>query len=135
MLTKLKCQLYFKSGSKTRAEYVEVKKAVDALGPEKCASLLGLHSFTGCDTVSSLAGRGKVAAMRVLSHQVHMNTLQSLGESWVLPDEAMKKLEALTCAIYSTRTTINSVNEMRFELFVQERARPNHGKSHHVSLH
>ena len=29
----------------------------------------------------------------------------------------MKKLEALTCALYSTRTSIKSVNEMRFELF------------------
>ena len=61
---KLKCPVYFKLGSKTRTEYIEVKKAADALGLDKCACLLGLHSFTGCDTVSSFAGRGKVTATR-----------------------------------------------------------------------
>jgi len=113
----LKCPLYFKLESKTGTEYIEVKKAADARGHEKCACLLGLHSFTGCDTVSSFAGRGKVSALRLLTHEEHMTTLQSFGQSWDLSDESIQKLEALTCSLYSTRAAINSVNELSFNIF------------------
>ena len=30
-----------------------------ALGPERCIALPFVHAFSGCDTVSSFAGRGK----------------------------------------------------------------------------
>ena len=114
---KLKCPVYFKLGSKTRTEYMEVKKAVDALGHDKCACLLGLHSFTGCDTVSSFAGRGKVSALGLLNHEKHMTTLQSLGQSWNLSNESLQLLETLTCSLYSPKTAVNSVNELRFNIF------------------
>uniref|UniRef100_UPI00358F5653 uncharacterized protein n=1 Tax=Myxine glutinosa TaxID=7769 RepID=UPI00358F5653 len=114
---KLKCPVYLKLGSKTRTEYIKIKKAADALGLEKCARLLGLHSFTGCDTVSSFAGRGKVSALQLLSHEEHMTTLQSLGQSWDLSNESIQRLEALTCSLYSARTAINSIIELRFNIF------------------
>jgi hypothetical protein len=39
--------------------YLPAHDIACALGPEKCAALPFLHAFSGCDTVSSFAGRGK----------------------------------------------------------------------------
>ena len=121
---KLKCPVYFKLGSKTCTEYIEVKKAADALGLDKCACLLSLHSFTGCDTMSSFAGRGKVSALGLLSHEEHMATLQSLGQSWNLSIESIQQLEKLTYSLYSPKTAINSVNVLRFNIFCAKKAKP-----------
>ena len=30
------------------------------LGDAKCKALLGVHAFSGCDTVSAFGGRGKL---------------------------------------------------------------------------
>jgi len=43
-------------------QYTDVQKVANMLGKDKCQALLGLHSFTGCDTVSAFAGKGKIAA-------------------------------------------------------------------------
>ena len=39
--------------------YLPAHEMARALGPEKCIALPFLHAFSGCDTVSSFAGRGK----------------------------------------------------------------------------
>ena len=121
---KLKCPVYFKLGSKTRTEYIEVKKAANAHGLDKCACLLGLHSFTGCDTVSSFAGWGKVSALGLLSHEEHMATLQSLGQSWDLSNESIQKLDTLSCSLYSPKTAVNSVNVLHVNIFCAKKAEP-----------
>ena len=126
---KLKCPVYFKLGSKTRTEYIEVKKAADALGLDKWACLLGLHSFTGCDTVGSFAGRSKVSALGLLSHEEHMATLQSLGQSWDLSNESIQQKETRICSLYSLKTAINSVNVLRFNIFCQRKPSPSLGNS------
>ena len=37
-----------------------------SLGEDVCQALVGLHVFTGCDTVSAFAGRGKLGAQKLL---------------------------------------------------------------------
>ena len=56
-----------------------------------CAALLGLHSFTGCDTVSSFRGKGKKKAITALkSSPDFINTFADFGMEWA-PDEALLK--------------------------------------------
>ena len=33
-----------------------------------CQALIGMHAFTGCDTVSDFAGKGKAKALKMLTH-------------------------------------------------------------------
>ena len=121
---KLKCPVYLKLRSKTCTEYKEVNKAADALGLDICACLLGLHSFTGCNTMSSFAGRGKVSALGLLSHEENMATRQSLGQSWDLSNESIQQLETLTCSLYSPQDHHQQCECVTFQHFCAKKAEP-----------
>ena len=45
--------------------YIEADKLAASLGPDKSKALSVFHAITGCDTVSSFAGRGKITAWAV----------------------------------------------------------------------
>ncbi|KAG0727608.1 hypothetical protein GWK47_034280 [Chionoecetes opilio] len=114
----INCSVYVKCGTATRTRYISISKVSAALGHGVCASLLGLHSFTGCDTVSAFSGRGKLAALKLLmTHDHFRNVFAKLGKEWQLTDEILKVLEEFTCRLYVSQSEICDVNEMRYELF------------------
>ena len=45
-------KIYVRCGSQARTRYIDISKLCTSLGEEICEGLLGLHAFTGCDTVS-----------------------------------------------------------------------------------
>ena len=47
-------RLYMKCGSRTRTRLVDIKVAVQRTRQETCEALIGLHSFTGCESVPLL---------------------------------------------------------------------------------
>ena len=51
--------IVFKCGTQARVTYISITSIVQAIGQNLCSSLLGMHAYTGCDTVSAFAGRGK----------------------------------------------------------------------------
>ena len=44
----------------TGARFFVVGKVARALGHDICDALIGMHAFTGCDTVGACAGLGKM---------------------------------------------------------------------------
>lgn len=54
--------LYMKTGTVNRIKYINLSVLYQQLGNEICHALVGLHALTGCDTVSSFCGHGKVKA-------------------------------------------------------------------------
>ena len=83
-----------------------------------CASLLGLHSFTGCDTANAFSGRGKLAALKLLmTHDHFRDVFIKLGDGWQLTHDIFKVLEEFTCRLYVTHSEICDANEIRYELF------------------
>ena len=50
----------FGVGSKFR--YIPIHKMVSTINPTQCLTLPVFHTFTGCDTISAFAGRGKKTA-------------------------------------------------------------------------
>ncbi|KAJ8888591.1 hypothetical protein PR048_008083 [Dryococelus australis] len=56
--------LYFKCGTQNHVRYIDVSKLSSTLGRSVCDALVGLHAFTGSDSVSVLAGRGKLIALK-----------------------------------------------------------------------
>jgi len=110
--------MYVKCGTSTRTRYISITKVSAALGQKVCDSLLGLHSFTGCDTVSAFSGRGKLAALKLLMSNDHFqDVFTKLGEEWQLTDNIHKDLEEFTCRLYVSQSDICDINEMRYELF------------------
>ena len=55
-------ELWVAFGVGSRFRYIAIHKMVTTMNPTQCLTLPVFHAFTGCDTVSSFAGRGKKTA-------------------------------------------------------------------------
>ena len=52
-------------------------------GNDLCDTLLGSHAFTGCETISAFAGKGKVKGLQLLLHKTDYVTLfKTIGKTW-----------------------------------------------------
>ena len=93
--------VFIKCGSQTRVKYIEVSRIVESVGAIVCRSLPGFHAFSGCDTVSAFAGRGKVVGYRIATRNVEFQEMfQQLGMEWNLSDDLHHSLQKFTCAMY-----------------------------------
>jgi hypothetical protein len=65
------------------------------LGDDVCKALPSLHTFTGCDSISSFAGKGKLTALKTLkgSHS-YQELFYQLGSDWEISSEVFKRIEA-----------------------------------------
>ena len=69
-----------------------------------------MHAYTGCDTVSAFAGKGKAKALKLLtSSKENQDTFLKLGQEWDISPELLDQLEAFTCLLYAPKasTTIS----------------------------
>ena len=74
------CPIYRKRGTQNRTWFIDISKLGKALGEGICDSLIGLHAFTGCDTVSAFAGHGKLSALKLLKKNITFQaTFSQLG--------------------------------------------------------
>ncbi|KAL8617912.1 hypothetical protein ACOMHN_026489 [Nucella lapillus] len=114
----IKALLCQRSGTSTRTQLIDIGKVASSLGPSVCTALLGLHAYTGCDSVSSFAGKGKVAALKMLKSKENVQqAFSDLGKDWELSGELFEKLEKFTCKLYAPKQPTTGVNELRYQLF------------------
>ena len=74
--------------------------------------------MTGCDSVSSFAGHGKITALKTLKfHTEYKSALAELDRDWTPSNALFKELEVFTCHMYSMKTPTLSINELRYQLF------------------
>jgi hypothetical protein len=110
--------MYIRCGTKQRMRYIDINKLSTALGSDVCDALLGVHAFTGCDSVSAFGGRGKVAGLKIVSKDDELRkALAQLGENWILSAELFSLLQEFTCRLYASQTTIKNVNDLRYQIF------------------
>ena len=56
---------------------------VRALGNIICTALVGLHAFTGCDTVGAFCGKGKLGTLKLLMEdEMYQEAFCNLGQIW-----------------------------------------------------
>ena len=114
----VKVPLFHRCVSQQMARYIDIGKIASAIGLQVCKALLGLHAFTGCDSVSSFAGIGKVKPLKILrKNDEFQEVFGRLGEEWSLTEELFGKLEAFVCALYGAKKGTSDVNELRYALF------------------
>ena len=114
----INCKLFIRRGPKSRVRLVDISKLAAALGDKICSALLGLHSWTGCDTVSALAGQGKLKALKLVSqNEKYRTAFSKLGAKWELSNEVLDIIEEFTCQLYFRQTKLKKVNELRYEMF------------------
>ena len=110
----------YKRGTQSRTRFFVVGKVARALGHDICDALIGLHAFTGCDTVSACAGREK--KMRIFKHVKTNKTYEEafcwLGQTWDVSAELIQKLQEISSRMYIPSTDATSVNDLRYQLLV-----------------
>ena len=91
-------------------------------GERICSSIIGLHAFTGCDTMSAFAGRGNLSALKLMKENpIYQDTFDQLGMSWDVSEELLEKLEQFTCDMYYAGSSTREVNGLRYQLFCDKR--------------
>ena len=99
-----------------------VTKLAAALDRDVCTALLGLHAWTGCDTISAFAGQGNLKALKILlREQKFIDTFATLGSSWNVANELFCIIEEFVCQLYCRNTKILKVDELRYQMFRSRR--------------
>lgn len=123
------CLVYQKSGTQNRTRFLDINKLGQSLGNSVCHSLVGMHAFTGCDTVSAFAGRGKIASFKQLkSDKTFQEAFSELGRTWTVSEELFEKLQEITCRMYAPSTHTKDVNTLRYQLFCARRGEVESGQ-------
>ena len=74
---------------------------------EFCRSLIGIHAFTGCDSISALAGKGKrKAPKQLLANSDYVAAFSNLGNAWIVSGHLLSKPQEFVCALYGKRLQI-----------------------------
>jgi len=74
-----------------------------------------MHAFTGCDSIASFAGRGKLTALKHLkSDKTHQQVFSQLEQAWDVPTELFEGLQQITCQMYFPSSHTKEVNKLRF---------------------
>lgn len=76
-------RVLFHTGRGNLSRTIDVTAVHNHYGKDVSEALIGLHSFTGCDTVRAFYGKGKTKALKLmLSDEDYQCTFKSLGQSF-----------------------------------------------------
>ena len=79
----------------------------------KSDSLLGLHCFSGCDTISSFDRKGKPTFFKdLLNSELLVTFFTSLGNDWSVSTHLKDLCEKVTCYMYQ-HPKLSNINEAR----------------------
>ena len=87
------------SGSNNRV--INITKLGIRLGQEKCQTIIRLHIFTGCDSISAFKGRGKTTPLGLmLESEAFCSAFIALRCGWDAPDDIIPDVEKFVCTLY-----------------------------------
>ena len=117
------CEIWvaFDHGSKLR--FIPCHLIAEKLGNAGSWGLLLIHALSGCDTVSVFHRIGKKTAWAVWCSIPHLATVFSRlarAPSQVSPDD-LNEIERYVVLLYQRTSALSHVNEVRKQLFVQNR--------------
>ena len=100
-----------------------------------CEALIGYHSFTGCDSVSAFAGKGKKKPWKiVLNSTEYVKAFKNLGTLWHISVEQLEVLEMFVCNMYC-KSGGRDVNEFRYKIYCTKRGKLTCDDLPHVNQH
>ena len=112
MQESFQANLFFATGQKDQERILDIRCMVRQVGHTVCASLIGHHAFTGCDSTSDFHGKGKAIFYHLTKgNSQYLTALTQLGQSFNSDRELITPLEALVCQAYKTNT--QSVDKAR----------------------
>ena len=90
--------MYQRRGNQWRTRYINVSSLRNALGDRVAKCLPGMHSFTGCDTVSPFPGKGKLAAYKLVTKS------SSYSETFTLLGSQVEVLLSIYFSLFGKAT-------------------------------
>jgi hypothetical protein len=114
---KLPCRVLLHTGKGANLRTLDLDTIHEVLGSELSTALIGLHCFTGCDSVSALYGKGKKKALKLLvKNRSFCEVFQRLGGSYEVTEDMMTVLEKFVCKLYGLHDC-SEVNQARHRMF------------------
>ena len=93
--------LYIKTGVKNNVRLISIADVAKNLPSEDISeAIIGLHAFTGCDTVNAFHGEGKIKALKLMIKEDYVNTFKKIGMSWEIDQSLYNELEVSSCLFY-----------------------------------
>ena len=113
----INAHLYMHTGTGNHVRTIDLKDIQNTIGKEVSDALIGLHCFTGCDSVSSFKGKGKKKALTMLLKDKELcGAFKDLGERFEPNPEMISALEAFVCQLYGQKK-VTEVNQARYNMF------------------
>lgn len=75
------CRSYFFTGVGNRTKITDLAKVSSALGTSVCSALIGIHTFSGCDSTSAFYGKGKRKTKQYLTAFTNLGSSFNLDQS------------------------------------------------------
>ncbi|GFO12519.1 hypothetical protein PoB_003902400 [Plakobranchus ocellatus] len=112
-------EIWVAFGTGKHLRYIPAHDIAKEIGYEKARALLRFHAFTGCDTVSSFAGRGKKTAFDIWKSFDEVTPAFSslLTDPSTFNDDCMSVLEAYVVLLYDHTCTETTVDSARKNIF------------------
>ncbi|XP_056105946.1 uncharacterized protein LOC130084505 [Rhinichthys klamathensis goyatoka] len=113
----LPCRLYFFTGVGNKTRLIDLAKVSSALGTSVCLALIGIHTFSGCDSTSAFYGKGKRKAFSVACEkEEYLTAFTNLGSSFNLDQSTFELLCTYVCHLYG-QSSAENVNDARYKAF------------------
>ena len=110
---KIDITILFDTGHGNKKRLINITNLSKHYTEQMCEAMLALHAFTGCDSVSSFRGIGKIKPLKLLlKSPAHCDALRHLGDDWNIDDDLLSGCEKFTCALYG-KCKSESVDEVR----------------------
>jgi hypothetical protein len=111
--------MYQKCSTDARTTFIDISKLAQALGLDVCKSLLGMHAFTGCDSISAFAGQGKLSALKIIkTNETFHKMFHEMSDDWNLSRELFTQIQAFTCLMYGCKNGTTDINLYKYQLFL-----------------
>ena len=89
------------TGSASNNRIINITELGIKLGQEKCQAIIGLHIFTGCDSISAFKRKGKTKPLGLmLESEAFCSAFIALGCGWEVPDDILPDVEKFVCTLY-----------------------------------
>ena len=80
------------------------RRVAAAFSQNTCSVLPGLHSFTGCDTVSAFEGKKKISAFKLMQKNTkYQDAFTQLGKELSVLRDLFNVFQEFTCKLYAAR--------------------------------
>lgn len=107
--------LIFDTGTGNSRRQINMSELALSMHARLGDAILGLHAFTGSDTTSCFAGKGKLRPLKYLKKDdTFIDIFARLGTCENVSEEDKSKLESFVCSLYG-KSCYECVNKVRFD--------------------